>query len=156
MREIAQQVRAAIRFMGRELAASMGEPESGEEMANDLEIAFLEGRMSVNDDGRLEVLIPDDEEDGMYYKLNLSSGADGSMRVWTEGANGEQMDMVLDDWEDDEPTVGLFGLTNEGTEGSVNIFNGDEAQGQGEDKRLNAKKGKKKKTSGAGLFGGKR
>lgn len=150
-------MRAAIRFVGRELAASMGEPGAGEEMANDLEIAFLEGRMSVNDDGGLEVLIPDDEEDGMFYKLNLSSGADGTMRVWTEGADGEQMDMVLENVEDGEPTVGLFGLTNEGTEGSVNILHGDKARGGGEGDRLDsaAKKGKKKKTSGAGLFAGK-
>jgi len=56
---------------------------------------------------------PDDEEAGMFYKLNMSSGGDGSMRVWTEGADGEQVDMKLDDVEDHEPTVGLFGLTNE-------------------------------------------
>ena len=160
LREMAEQVRAAIRFMGRELAAAIGKPETGEEMADDLEIAFLEGRMSVNDDGGLEVLIPDDEEDGMYYKLNMSSGADGSMRVWTEGAAGEQVDVDLADWEDDdeEPTVGLFGLTNEGTDGSINIFEGGEEEGGGGGGgggKTFDKKGKEKKSSrGAGGGGG--
>ena len=40
--------------------------------------------MSVNDDGGLEVLIPDPDEDGMYYKLNMSSREDGTMAVWAE------------------------------------------------------------------------
>jgi hypothetical protein len=57
MREIAVAVRDAIRLMGRELAAAIGKPEAGEEMADDLEIAFLEGRMSVSEGGGLEVLI---------------------------------------------------------------------------------------------------
>ena len=59
--EMAEGLHAAIRFMGRELAAAIGRPEDGDEMADDLELAFLEGRMSVNDAG-VEVLVPDDEE----------------------------------------------------------------------------------------------
>ena len=78
LREIAEGLRAAIRFMGAELASAVGRPQDGDEMADDLEAAFLEGRMSVNEEGGLEVLIPDDEAPGMYYKLNMSSKEDGS------------------------------------------------------------------------------
>ena len=81
LRQIAEGLRAAIRFMGAELASAVGRPQDGDEMADDLEAAFLEGRMSVNEEGGLEVLIPDDEAPGMYYKLNMSSKEDGSMSV---------------------------------------------------------------------------
>lgn len=114
LREIAQGLRAAIRFMGAELASAVGRPGDSEEMADDLEEAFLEGRMSVNDSGGLEVLIPDDEVPGMYYKLNMSSREDGSMSVWTEGADGERVEVELGDLEfDDEPAPGVFGLPAE-------------------------------------------
>ena len=43
LREIAEGLRAAIRFMGAELAAAVGRPEDSDEMADDLEEAFLEG-----------------------------------------------------------------------------------------------------------------
>mmetsp|Transcript_16953 Transcript_16953/g.27193 ORF Transcript_16953/g.27193 Transcript_16953/m.27193 type:complete len:379 (+) Transcript_16953:188-1324(+) len=152
MREIAVAVRDAIRLMGRELAAAIGKPEAGEEMADDLEIAFLEGRMSVSEGGGLEVLIEDDEEAGMFYKLNMSSGGDGSMRVWTEGADGEQVDMKLDDVEDHEPTVGLFGLTNEGTSYLINF---DEDKVKENEAKKKGKATENSKKSG-GLFGGKR
>ena len=85
LREVAEGLRAAIRFMGRELAAAIGRPEDGDEMADDLELAFLEGRMSVNDAGGLEVLVPDDEEPGMYYKLSMSSNEDGAWRCGRRG-----------------------------------------------------------------------
>ena len=79
-------------------------------MADDLEAAFLEGRMSVNEEGGLEVLIPDDEAPGMYYKLNMSSKEDGSMAVWTEGADGERVEVELGELDlDEEPAPGVFG-----------------------------------------------
>lgn len=136
LREVAEGLRAAIRFMGRELAAAIGRPEDGDEMADDLELAFLEGRMSVNDAGGLEVLVPDDEEPGMYYKLNMSSNEDGSMAVWTEGADGERLDVDLSGqaYDDDEPTVGLFGLTNEGVGGEVR-FEGEEPGAKPEEEK---------------------
>ena len=68
--------------------------------------------MSVSDEGGLQVIIPDEEE-GTHYKVNMSAGADGTMQVWMQNAAGEVMSMEMGDWEDDEPTVGLFGLTNE-------------------------------------------
>ena len=36
-------------------------------MADELEMAFLEGRMSVNDEGGLAVLIQDPDEEDTYY-----------------------------------------------------------------------------------------
>ena len=114
LREIAEGLRAAIRFMGAELASAVGRPQDGDEMADDLEAAFLEGRMSVNEEGGLEVLIPDDEAPGMYYKLNMSSKEDGSMAVWTEGADGERVEVELGELDlDEEPAPGVFGLPAE-------------------------------------------
>ena len=114
LREIAEGLRAAIRFMGAELASAVGRPQDGDEMADDLEAAFLEGRMSVNEEGGLEVLIPDDEAPGMYYKLNMSSKEDGSMAVWTEGADGERVEVELSELDlDEEPAPGVFGLPAE-------------------------------------------
>ena len=57
-------------------------------MADELEMAFLEGRMSVNDEGGLAVLIQDPDEEDTYYKLNMTS-RDGTMSVWAEGADGD-------------------------------------------------------------------
>ena len=154
-----EQVRYTIRQMGRELAAAIGNPAGANEMADELEVAFLEGRMNVNDEGGLEILLPDDEEEGMYYKLNMSSGPDGTMQIWTELANGEKMAMETGDfnWENDEPTVGLYGLTNEGTAGNVNIFEGEVNDGGEEKRKRGKKKGEKKKGDGwFGGFGGER
>ena len=71
---------------GREVAAVIGgtSPQDVEEMADELEMAFLEGRMSVNDEGGLAVLIQDPDEEDTYYKLNMTTGADGRMSVWAE------------------------------------------------------------------------
>ena len=115
LRQIAEGLRAAIRFMGAELASAVGRPQDGDEMADDLEAAFLEGRMSVNEEGGLEVLIPDDEAPGMYYKLNMSSKEDGSMSVWTEGVDGERVEVELGELgdPDEEPAPGVFGLPAE-------------------------------------------
>ena len=133
LREIAEGLRAAIRFMGAELASAVGRPQDGDEMADDLEAAFLEGRMSVNEEGGLEVLIPDDEAPGMYYKLNMSSKEDGSMAVWTEGADGERVEVELGELDlDEEPAPGVFGLPAEragGGRGTVR-FETNEANGE--------------------------
>lgn len=132
LRELAEGLRAAIRFMGHELASAIGRPEDGEEMADDLEAAFLEGRMRVTDAGGLEVLVPDDEEPGVYYKLNMSSNPDGSMAVWTEGADGERMDVDLAEMGADEPPPpGMFGLTADGAAGTVTIVAEEENGGEG-------------------------
>ena len=133
LRQIAEGLRAAIRFMGAELASAVGRPQDGDEMADDLEAAFLEGRMSVNEEGGLEVLIPDDEAPGMYYKLNMSSKEDGSMAVWTEGADGERVEVELGELDlDEEPAPGVFGLPAEragGGRGTVR-FETNEANGE--------------------------
>jgi hypothetical protein len=132
LRELAEGLRAAIRFMGHELASAIGRPEDGEEMADDLEAAFLEGRMRVTDAGGLEVLVPDDEEPGVYYKLNMSSNPDGSMAVWTEGADGERLDVDLAEMGAEEPPPpGMFGLTAEGAAGTVTIVAEEENGGEG-------------------------
>ena len=133
LREVAEGIRVAIRYMGRELAGAIGRPQDAEEMADDLEMAFLEGRMSVNDDGGLEVLIPDPDEDGTYYKLNMSSREDGTMAVWAEGAEGDVVEYNGDRWDDaDDNRVGYFGIPVEqrarGTKGSVNFTSGDEGE----------------------------
>ena len=75
---------------GREVAVAIGNPQDAEELADDLEMAFLEGRMSVNDDGGLAVLIPDPDEEDTYYKLNMTS-RDGTMSVWAEGSDGKKV-----------------------------------------------------------------
>ena len=133
LRQIAEGLRAAIRFMGAELASAVGRPQDGDEMADDLEAAFLEGRMSVNEEGGLEVLIPDDEAPGMYYKLNMSSKEDGSMAVWTEGADGERVEVELGELDlEEEPAPGVFGLPAEragGGRGTVR-FETNEANGE--------------------------
>jgi hypothetical protein len=155
LRAMAESVRAAIRFMGHELATAVGRPQDGEEMADDLELAFLEGRMSVNPDGGLEVLIPDDETPGVYYKLNMSGTPDGSMRVWTEGEGGDQVDVVLgedDDGVEREPAMGVFGVpVSEMTEGKGSVrFEDDDDDGGG-----GGGGGAKKGGFFAGRFGGK-
>lgn len=135
LREVAEGIRVAIRYMGRELAGAIGRPQDAEEMADDLEMAFLEGRMSVNDDGGLEVLIPDPDEDGTYYKLNMSSREDGTMAVWAEGADGETVEYASADWDDESDRVGYFGIPVEqrarGTKGSVNFTPADGTEGDG-------------------------
>ena len=135
LREVAEGIRVAIRYMGRELAGAIGRPQDAEEMADDLEMAFLEGRMSVNDDGGLEVLIPDPDEDGTYYKLNMSSREDGTMAVWAEGADGGVVEYAAEDW-DDGDRVGYFGIPVEqrarGTKGSVNFTPADREGDGGE------------------------
>ncbi len=135
LREVAEGIRVAIRYMGRELAGAIGRPHDAEEMADDLEMAFLEGRMSVNDDGGLEVLIPDPDEDGTYYKLNMSSREDGTMAVWAEGADGGVVEYAADDWDDGDVVVGYFGIPVEqrarGTKGSVNFTPADGKGGDG-------------------------
>lgn len=134
LRQIAEGLRAAIRFMGAELATAVGRPQDADEMADDLEAAFLEGRMSVNEEGGLEVLIPDDEAPGMYYKLNMSSKEDGSMSVWTEGVDGQRVEVELGDadWDAEEPAPGVFGLPAEragGGRGTVRFeTNEDDAE----------------------------
>ena len=155
LRAMAESVRAAIRFMGHELATAVGRPQDGEEMADDLELAFLEGRMSVNPDGGLEVLIPDDETPGVYYKLNMSGTPDGSMRVWTEGEGGDQVDVVLgedDDGVEREPAMGVFGVpVSEMVEGKGSVrFEDDDDDGGG-----GGGGGAKKGGFFAGRFGGK-
>ena len=73
-------------LQGREVAAVIGStsPQDVEEMADELEMAFLEGRMTANDEGGLAVLIADPDEEDTYYKLNMTTGADGRMSVWAE------------------------------------------------------------------------
>ena len=158
LREIAEGLRAAIRFMGAELASAVGRPQDGDEMADDLEAAFLEGRMSVNEEGGLEVLIPDDEAPGMYYKLNMSSKEDGSMAVWTEGADGQRVEVELGDadgW-DDDPAPGVFGLPAEragGGRGTVRFETETDDSEKNERRRKKESKGDKKETKKR-LFGG--
>jgi hypothetical protein len=115
LRAIARGLRAAIRFMGAELASAVGRPGDGDEMADDLEKAFMEGRMRVNDEGGLEVLIPDDEKPGMFFTLNMSSGEDGRVSVWTEGADGSRVEVDSGGSElaDGDPAPGVFGLPAE-------------------------------------------
>ena len=90
--------------------------------------------MSVNEEGGLEVLIPDDEAPGMYYKLNMSSKEDGSMSVWTEGVDGQRVEVELGDadWDAEEPAPGVFGLPAEragGGRGTVRFeTNEDDAE----------------------------
>ena len=166
LREIAEGLRAAIRFMGAELASAVGRPQDGDEMADDLEAAFLEGRMSVNEAGGLEVLIPDDEAPGMYYKLNMSSKADGSMSVWTEGVDGERVEVELGELEDEPPRPGVFGLPAEragGGRGTVRFETDDNSRSEAapthdeREKRANAdaaKDGADEKEGKKKLFGG--
>ena len=102
-------------------------------MADELEMAFLEGRMSANDEGGLAVLIADPDEEDTYYKLNVTTGADGRMSVWAEGADGERVEYgVGDGWEDGD-RVGYFGIPVDGGEarerGSVNFNAGDGSEG---------------------------
>jgi hypothetical protein len=129
LRAMAESVRAAIRFMGHELATAVGRPQDGEEMADDLELAFLEGRMS--------------------------GTPDGSMRVWTEGEGGDQVDVVLgedDDGVEREPAMGVFGVpVSEMTEGKGSVrFEDDDDDGGG-----GGGGGAKKGGFFAGRFGGK-
>jgi curved DNA-binding protein CbpA len=158
LRQIAEGLRAAIRFMGAELATAVGRPQDADEMADDLEAAFLEGRMSVNEEGGLEVLIPDDEAPGMYYKLNMSSKEDGSMSVWTEGVDGQRVEVELGDadgW-DDEPAPGVFGLPAEragGGRGTVRFETEADDSEKNERRRKKESKGDKKETKKR-LFGG--
>ena len=166
LRQIAEGLRAAIRFMGAELASAVGRPQDGDEMADDLEAAFLEGRMSVNEEGGLEVLIPDDEAPGMYYKLNMSSKADGSMSVWTEGVDGERVEVELGELEDEPPRPGVFGLPAEragGGRGTVRFETDDNSRSEAapthdeREKRANAdaaKDGADEKEGKKKLFGG--
>ena len=118
---------------GREVAVAIGNPQDAEELADDLEMAFLEGRMSVNDDGGLAVLIPDPDEEDTYYKLNMTS-RDGTMSVWAQGSDGEKVEYGVGDGWEDEDRVGYFGIPVDGGEarerGSVNFNAGDGSEGE--------------------------
>ena len=89
--------------------------------------------MSVNDDGGLEVLIPDPDEDGTYYKLNMSSREDGTMAVWAVGADGETVEYASADWDDESDRVGYFGIrwSSARDERSVNFTPADGTEGDG-------------------------
>ena len=139
---------------GREVAAVIGStsPQDVEEMADELEMAFLEGRMSANDEGGLAVLIADPDEEDTYYKLNVTTGADGRMSVWAEGADGERVEYgVGDGWEDGD-RVGYFGIPVDGGEarerGSVNFNAGDGSEGD-----AGAAPWSGEKEDGGGFFG---
>ena len=84
-------------------------------MADELEMAFLEGRMSANDEGGLAVLIADPDEEDTYYKLNMTS-RDGTMSVWAEGSDGEKVEYGVGDGWEDEDRVGYFGIPVDGGE----------------------------------------
>ena len=118
---------------GREVAVAIGNPQDAEELADDLEMAFLEGRMRVNDDGGLAVLIPDPDEEDTYYKLNMTS-RDGTMSVWAEGSDGKKVEYGVGDGWEDEDRVGYFGIPVDGGEarerGSVNFNAGDGPEGE--------------------------
>ena len=96
--------------MGHELATAVGRPQDGEEMADDLELAFLEGRMSVNPDGGLEVLIPDDETPGGVLQAQHEAGRrTGACACGRRARGGDQVDVVLgedDDGVEREPAMG--------------------------------------------------
>ena len=139
---------------GREVAAVIGStsPQDVEEMADELEMAFLEGRMSANDEGGLAVLIQDPDEEDTYYKLNMTTGADGRMSVWAEGENGERVEYGAGlGWEDGD-RVGYFGIPVDGGEarerGSVNFNAGDGSEGD-----AGAAPWSGEKTDGGGFFG---